>query len=150
MGSGWPNDLDRLQVVIGDRFNPKPSVAFSEDDVITLQRAETTATFVRFTEDGTTDYDWKTNRIMFSIKKGTGSVTLYVSVRTYQDVENFSTGVIFPVAYYPYDFKDAFTNNVAFTSYADSDYFSSPNGSGMSPAMEYNGGIFKAMTFIAN
>ena len=156
LGSGWPNAPDTMQVVIGSRWNAKPAVAFIEDDVIILQRVSTTPGYVRFSEDGTTIYNWKTNRLMFSIAAGTVfaktgiSVRIDVSARTYNDAFSvFSSAVFFPVQYYPYNFKDAFNNSKTFTSYADTDYVDVSTSSGFTPVFQYVGELFKSMTFIS-
>jgi hypothetical protein len=150
MGTGWPYPPDQIEVTIGSRWIDA-NVPFAEDDVIRLTRRTPLSTSVNnkanFTETGETTASL-TNRLSIYVRPNQKLQVLNAkpSYGTYY----WSNDVYFEHGYSPYDFAQAFDNNVTFTEQAWTVYMDVTQQTGFSPAMEYNGEVFKTFTFINN
>jgi hypothetical protein len=150
LGTGWPHGSDQMEVTIGSRWKDA-TVPFAEDDVIRLTRAPDTASTANYSEDGTLTANNSTNRLLFSVKGA------YPGVFVEMHVECVTTGGnnfakanrIKSYNAWPYNFAQAFDANHSFTNNPYPAYMDVAGGYYIAPPMQYNGEVFKTMTFIA-
>jgi hypothetical protein len=147
MGTGWPKVDGTIQVVIGD-FWRFANVDFVEDEVITLIRQENQGSNAFFSEDGTSIPNDSTNRLRFHISpNGTQSVWiegLGDQNGTILGDDAFDFGF---AAGGPYDLGEAIAADATFTSYIDTDFFSTTKSTGTT--FYYKDRIFKSIIYIS-
>jgi hypothetical protein len=150
VGTGWPYPPDQIEVTIGSRWIDA-NVPFAEDDVIRLIRVTPVSSSeiskVNFTETGETTASL-TNRLNIFVRPNQKLQVL--NAKPSYGNYYWSNAVYFEHGYSPYDFAQAFDNNVTFTEQAWTAYMDVTQQTGFSPAMEYNGEVFKTFTFINN
>jgi len=147
LGSGWPFAPDQIQVIIGTRWNDE-NVPFAEDEEIRLIRYTSAIPgWGTFSEDGTDIYDVLTNRLNMVIS---GDVMLRVATGSGTSAFGSAVRLHYVTQYEPYNFRAIFEASFSFNFYAWQPYMDVNTHYYFSPSMNWNGEVFKSITFIDN